>query len=98
VSGAPIVRRYVIACTEADFHRLLGQAMGPCDFDPPKRAFSHSEPGRSWSLTLADAGERRIAQWHVALTEVSFRFCGYGEGEIDALLAKFFAYFQRGGG
>ena len=54
--------------------------------------------GRSWSLTLADAGERRIAQWHVALTEVSFRFCGYGVGETDALLAKFFAYFQRGGG
>jgi hypothetical protein len=87
-----------MACTEADFHRLLGVAMGPCEFDPASRAFSHAEAERSWSLTVADAGERRIAQWHVALTEVTLRFCGYSEGEVEAALAKFFTYFQRGGG
>jgi hypothetical protein len=87
-----------MACTEADFHRLLGAAMGPYQYDPSVRAFSHSEAERSWSLTLADAGERRIAQWHIALTEVTFRFCGYAEDEIERVLQKFFAYFQRGGG
>ena len=98
MSGAPVVRRYVMACTEADFHRLLGTAMGPCEFDPVRLAFSHSEAERSWSMALADAGERRIAQWHMPLTEVTFRFCGYSESEIEAVLGKFFTYFQRGGG
>jgi len=98
VSSAPIERRYVMACSEADFHRLLGAAMGPYDYDPARREFSHAEAERSWSLTLADAGERRIAQWHIALTEVTFRFCGYGESEAEAVLGKFFAHFQRGGG
>jgi hypothetical protein len=87
-----------MACTEADFHRLLGAAMGPYAYDAAGRVFSHAEAGRSWSLTLADAGERRIAQWHVALTEVTFCFHGYGESQVDAVLGKFFAYFQRGGG
>lgn len=98
MNSAPVVRRYVMACTEADFHRLLGAAMGPCEFDPVSRAFSHSEAERAWSLTLANAGERRIAQWHVALTEVTFRFFGYSESEVETVLQKFFAYFQRGGG
>jgi hypothetical protein len=98
VSDTPIERRYVMACTEADFHRLLGAAMGAHEFDPAQRLFSYSEAGRSWSLMLANAGERRIAQWHIALTEVTFQFRGYGDGEVEAALKKFFMYFQRGGG
>ena len=98
MSEAPVERRYVMACTEADFHRLLGAAMGPHEFDAARRVFSHAEAERSWSLALADAGERRIAQWHIPLTEVTFRFSGYGERDVEAVLGRFFAYFQRGGG
>ncbi len=87
-----------MACSEADFHRLLGAAMGPNEFDPLRRTFSHVETDRTWSLTLSDAGERRIAQWRMELTEVTFRFCGYDESEIERALQKFFVYFQRGGG
>jgi hypothetical protein len=98
VSDAPIERRYVMACSEADFHRLLGAAMGPFEYDSARRVFSHAEAERSWRLTLADAGERRIAQWHIVQTEVTFRFCGYSECEAEAQLGKFFLHFQRGGG
>ena len=87
-----------MACTEGDFHRLLGAAIGEYSYDAASRTFSHTDPERSWSLTLADAGERRIALWHMPLTEVTFAFRDYADDEIDALLRRFFTYFQRGGG
>ena len=98
MSDAPIVRRYVMACTEADFHRLLGAAMGPYCYDAAERSFAHATSERSWRLSLADAGERRIAQWRMKLTEVTFSFRGYAEAEVEVLMRRFFLYFQRGGG
>jgi hypothetical protein len=98
VSGAPVTRRYVMACTEDDFHRLLAAAMGPYCYDAARRCFASTTPERSWRLCLTDAGERRIALLRVPLTEVAFSFMGYTEPEVDALMRRFFTVFQRGGG
>jgi hypothetical protein len=87
-----------MACTEADFHRLLPAAMGPFVYDATNHSFEHATPERSWRMTLADAGERRIALWHMPLTEVVFSFAGYTEAEVEAVMQRFFVYFQRGGG
>jgi hypothetical protein len=98
VSGAPVIRRFVMACTEADFHRLLPAAMGSFCYDAASRCFTGATAERSWRLCLADAGERRIALLRVPLTEVFFTFTGYTEAEVEAVMQRFFVYFQRGGG
>lgn len=98
MSAAPVTRRYVMACTDADFHRLLPAAIGSFRYDAAHRCFTGGTPERSWQLCLTDAGERRIALWRMPLTEAVFTFTGYTDPEIEALLHRFFTYFQRGGG
>jgi hypothetical protein len=98
VSGAPVTRRYVMACTEGDFHRLLAPALGPYCYDAARRCFAATTSEPSWRLSLTDAGERRIGLLRLPLTQVTFSVTGYTEPEVEALLRRFFAYFQRGGG
>jgi hypothetical protein len=81
-----------MACTEADFHRLLPAAFPGVAWDAATRSFNH---GDGWTLRLGVPRERRIAGLCLPVMDVAFEFRGLDAGRV---LERFFMYFQRGGG
>jgi len=94
---AEVTLRFEMGCTPADFHRLL-PAVAAVQFDAALNQFSHVEEGRRWSVRLSEPRERKIAAVRLPVVDVAFVFEGYGQGEIDAIMERFFAHFRRGGG
>jgi hypothetical protein len=94
---AEVTLRLEMACTEADFHRLL-PAVAEVQYDAVLNRFSHLEKGRRWSLRLNEPHERRIGALRLPVADVTFLFEGYAQNEIDAIMERFLTHFRRGGG
>lgn len=94
---AEVTRHFEMACTPADFHRLL-PAVATVEYDAALNQFSHVEDSRRWSLRLIDPRERAIAALRLLVVDVTLVFQGYAQADIDSFMARFFAHFRRGGG
>ena len=82
----------------ADFWRLLPQAVG----DHPWRVEGDRvrvevDDGRV-EISLGTEGERRIALMAIPVTPVTICWEGLARDRFDAFLARFDAYYRRGGG
>lgn len=82
-----------MACTEADFRRLMPVAFPGILFEPARRRFAPTDG--SWSLELGAAGVRGIGSLRLPVIEANFRLRA---ADADAVIATFWRYFQRGGG
>ena len=82
-----------MACTEADFHRLMPMAFPGIVFDPLRRCFT--SPDGTWSLALGEPATRDIASLRLPMIEATFHVRA---AEADTVIATFLRYFQRGGG
>jgi len=94
---AETVLRYEMACTQADFHRLL-PGIAAVQYDATLNQFSHLENDRCWTLQLINPREREIGRLRLPQVDVVLRFKGYTRGEVDIVITRFFAHFRRGGG
>ena len=90
-----VTLHYEMASTLEDFQRLLPAVAA---VDPTLNQFTHVEPGKFWNLRLSNPRKRHVAGLKLPLVDVVLTFAGYTEAEIDAVVARFFAYFRRGGG
>ena len=82
-----------MACTEADFFRLMPIAFPGIVFDPARRCFTPPDGG--WSLELGEPAMRQLASLRLPVIDVVFCFPA---ADADTVLANFLRYFQRGGG
>ncbi len=96
-SPAEVRLRFEMGTVAEEFHRRL-PAIAPVQYDPERVEFSHVEQNRSWRLRLIDPRQRKIASVRLPVVDVEFVFQGYAQGDIDAVMARFFAHFRRGGG
>ena len=87
------MQRYTMTCGEAEFHRLLPMAFPGIAYDPALRRFTPPDAG--WHLDLGAIGVIAIASVRMATIEVIFEFVSADPGRV---LARFWLYFQRGGG
>lgn len=94
---AEVVLRFEMACTPADFHRLL-PSVAAVEYDAALNQFVHVEGSRRWTLRLIDPRERKIAALRLPVVDVVLVFEGYAQTDIDAVMERFFAHFRRGGG
>jgi hypothetical protein len=83
----------VTGCTEADFQRLMPVAFPGVTYDTATRRYVAADGG--WSLALGTPGFRAIAAIRVPMMPAVFRF---ETGDAETVLARFFRYFQKGGG
>ena len=93
IAAVPVVRRFSMACTEADFRRLMPLAFPGVSFDPARRRFMATDG--TWSLELGEQGVREIASLRLPAIEITFHL---RVAQADKVLGAFFRYFQRGGG
>ena len=91
-----LVREMGIA--HADFWHLLPVAVGEHAWQTEgDRVYIELEGG--WvEIVLGEEGERRIALMSIPLTPVTIRWEGVARPRFDAFLARFDAYYRRGGG
>jgi len=94
---AEVTLRFEMGSVPEEFHRRL-PAVASVECDAARAEFRHVEDGRSWRLRLIDPRQRRIASVRLPVVDVEFVFHGYARAEIDAVMARFFAHFRRGGG
>jgi hypothetical protein len=92
-----VTLNFEMACTPADFHRLL-PAVAAVEYDAVRDQFSHEEDGRRWRLRLIEPRERSVGALRLPVVDVELVFEGYALGDIDAVVRRFFAHFRRGGG
>ena len=92
-----VTLNFEMACTPADFHRLL-PAVASVEYDAVLDQFSHVEDARRWRLRLIEPRERTVGALRLPLVDVELVFEGYALGDIDAVVRRFFAHFRRGGG
>jgi hypothetical protein len=94
---ARVTLHFEMGCTPADFHRLL-PAVAAVRYDAALNRFIHAEEDRCWSVQLGAPRERPIAALRLPVVDVVMTFEGYAGHEVDAVVARFFAHFRRGGG
>jgi hypothetical protein len=94
---APVTVRFEMGCVPAEFHRLL-PLVAPVTFDAARREFTHTAPDRIWRLRILAERERRIALVRLPVVDVELVFEGYAPADVDAVIARFWSYFRRGGG
>lgn len=91
-----LVREMGIA--HADFWRLLPVAVGDHAWQAEGDRV-HIELEGGWvEIVLGEEGERRIALMSIPLTPVTIRWEDVARPRFDAFLARFDAYYRRGGG
>lgn len=92
-----VTLRLQMGCAPAEFHQRL-PAVAHVEYDATRMQFDHVEDGRRWSLRLIDPRQRTIGALHLPVVDVELVFQGYPQADIDSFMARFHAYFRRGGG
>ncbi len=82
----------------ADFWRLLPAAVGDHAWQAEGDRVHINLDGGRVEIVLGEEGERRIALMSIPLTPVTIRWEGVARPRFDAFLARFDAYYRRGGG
>ena len=89
--------RLEMGYTPAEFARRL-EAFADVTHDAARARFDHVEGDRSWSLRLINPRQRIIASVRLPTVDVELVFRGYARAEIVTFMARFHAWFRRGGG
>lgn len=87
-----------MAITHRDFLRLLPKAFADGEIRVDGREIRVGADGSELRIDLSEESVRRIANLEIPLTLVRLTFSGYGAAEIEAMLARFWRTFQKGGG
>jgi hypothetical protein len=90
--------RFDMTITRADFRRLLPAAVNNVPFTEEGGAFVHHEGARGWRISLAPLPQLSIGLIRLERHRVEFKFSGHSAEEIENFMARFEAYFRRGGG
>ena len=94
----PVVIEKEMALTESDFFRILPSALGTDAYDVAGRVVTLEEEARALTIEIGAEGMRQIALMQIPKMSVRLTFAGYDDGARDAALARFWRYFQKGGG
>ncbi|HEX9180691.1 MAG TPA: hypothetical protein VF859_09875 [Burkholderiales bacterium] len=87
-----------MAISHAEFRRTLVQAFGASVAPLGAQEFRVERPDGAAHLTLGPEKTRRIASLSYPVTVVSIAFEGLAGASADRFMARFYQYFQRGGG
>lgn len=96
-SGGHVVEKEM-AITHHDFMRLLPKAFDGGEIKVDGRAIRVVAGAGELRIDLSEESVRRIANLEIPLTLVRLTFSGYEEAETEAMLARFWRTFQKGGG
>jgi len=96
---APIVARFEMAITPADFQRLAPLLPGANRAQFEAMSACCEEPGgRRWQIILSNPRTHSFARLSVPLTDVEIEMTGYNPSEAQDFLERFHLIFRRGGG
>ena len=84
--------------THADFLRLLPRAVGGADIRIDGRVIQVNAGDRGLRIDLSEESVRRLGNFRLPVTHVRLTFQGYSDAQRDALLARFWQTYQKGGG
>ncbi len=87
-----------MAITVSGFFRLLPRALDGQDYRVEGRTVLVGEGDRSVTITIEEAGPRRIALVMIERCIVTLVFTDYDDATREAFLVTFDRAFQRGGG
>lgn len=87
-----------MACTEAEWLRLLPPAIGEVSWQPGAGSARVRLGSGTLHLSWREAPPRRIALLELARLHVAFAFEGVGEESRHAFMKRFDLYMHRGGG
>lgn len=97
-SGVPEAFEREMACTEAEWHRWLPDAVGNRPWDGDAHTATVCIGEGLLHLRWRVGEPRVIALVRLPWLHVSFRFEGLSEGERSAFMRRFDLHMQRGGG
>jgi hypothetical protein len=94
------VRRFnrELGLTHAEFYRMLPPAVAHREFTVEDDRVRIEDGHRRVTIELGPQRYRRIASLRLPFLEARFTFVGFAPAELDAFMARFRRYFQRGGG
>ena len=95
-ASAPIVVRFEMAITPAEFRRLVYLLPGS-QLDEMSATCEQTN-GQRWRITLANARMRFLASLKLPIAEVEIEMTGYSKSEVEHFLEQFHLIFRRGGG
>ncbi|MDH3231666.1 MAG: hypothetical protein OEN55_17900 [Alphaproteobacteria bacterium] len=84
--------------THAEFLRLLPRAVGGADIRIDGRVIQVNAGDRGLRIDLSEESVRRLGNFRLPVTHVRLTFQGYSDAQRDALLARFWQTYQKGGG
>lgn len=87
-----------MACTEADWLRLLPAALGDCHWKRQEQTVGVRIGDGALGLKWEVAEPRVIALVQMPSLRVRFRFAGVEDAQRQAFMKRFDLYMHRGGG
>lgn len=84
--------------SHADFFRILPGALGSGAYTVSGNRFTFKEGARVFTIDLGEEGVRQIALMRMPQTKIKLTFEGYDAEAREQALARFWRYFQKGGG
>jgi hypothetical protein len=97
--AAPIIMRFEMAITPAEFRRLAYLLPGAQQVRLDEMsATCEQTDGRRWRITLSSPRLRRLASLNLPISDVEIEMAGYSALEIQHFLERFHLVFRRGGG
>ena len=87
-----------MALTHDDFFRILPNALGSDAYVVSGQTVTLEGAGQRLTIELGEEGERRIALMRIPALSIRLVFSGYDDATREAALARFWRYFQKGGG
>ena len=91
-------RSFEMSISRQDFLRLLPGAVGGAPFEETGDLLIHTEEERNWHIALNPLPVLHLGTLQLERHGVEWRFSGYTEAEINALVLRFERHFRRGGG
>ena len=98
-AAAPIVVRFEMAVTPAEFRRLVYLLPGTQQVRLDEMSATCEQAnGQRWRITLSSARMRSLASLKLPIAEVEIEMTGYSKSEAEHYLEQFHLVFRRGGG
>ena len=98
-AAAPIVVRFEMAVTPAEFRRLVYLLPGSQQVRLDEMSATCEQAnGQRWRITLSSARMRSLASLKLPIAEVEIEMTGYSKSEAEHYLEQFHLVFRRGGG
>ena len=98
-AAAPIVVRFEMAITPAEFRRLVYLLPGSQQVRLDEMSATCEQTnGQRWRITLSNARRRSLASLKLPIAEVEIEMTGYSKSEVEHFLEQFHLVFRRGGG